>query len=150
MSDETEATRTRTPWHLWVVGGLSALWNSYGGYDYVMSHIGGDRYLTGMGMTGPQIAFFHAMPAWTTAAWAVGVWGALLGSALLLLRLKWALHAFAASLAGLLASLVHTYLLSNGAELMGPQSVIMYAVITGACLFFVRYAWTMTRKGVLR
>jgi hypothetical protein len=40
------------------------------------------------------------MPAWMTGVWAIGVWGALAGSVLLLLRSKWAVHVFAASLAG--------------------------------------------------
>ena len=140
----------RTPWHLWVVGGLSLLWNAYGAYDYFMSHVGGDDYMRGMNMTEAQIAYYHAMPAWTTAAWAVGVWGSVLGSVLLLLRRRWALHAFVASIAGLLVSMVYTLLLSDGGAMMGPQGAIMYVVITAACVFFVWYAWAMSRKGVLR
>ena len=30
---------SRTPWHLWVVGVLSLLWNCYGGYDYLMKFV---------------------------------------------------------------------------------------------------------------
>ena len=29
MSDQTN-DRARTPWHLWVVGGLNALWTAFG------------------------------------------------------------------------------------------------------------------------
>jgi hypothetical protein len=146
----TDTTATPPPWHLWLVGVLSLLWNAYGAYDYLMSHVGGDAYLAGMGMTEPQIAYFHAMPAWATAVWAVGVWGALLGSVLLIMRRRWALHAFAASLAGLLLSLAYAFLLSDGGAMMGEQGVVMYAVITTACVFFVWYAWAMSKRGVLR
>ena len=27
----------KTPWHLWVVGVVSLLWNGFGGYDFIMS-----------------------------------------------------------------------------------------------------------------
>lgn len=150
MTEATETTTTRTPWHLWVVGGLSLAWNAYGAYDYVMSHTDREAYFRSMGMTDPQIAHYLAMPAWTHAAWAIGVWGAILGSGLLLLRRKWALHAFAASLAGLLASLVYAYGLSDGAALMGTQGMVMNVVIAAACLFFIWYARAAMRKGVLR
>jgi len=66
------------------------------------------------------------------------------------LRLRrWALHAFIASLAGLLASLVYTFGLSNGAEVMGGQTPIQF-VILAVCLFLVWYAWTAARRGWLR
>ena len=29
---------TRTPWHVWLVGVLSLLWNAYGGYDFIMTN----------------------------------------------------------------------------------------------------------------
>ena len=155
MVETTQATpaptSARTPWHLWAVGLVSLFWNGFGAYDYLMTHIRGDAYLTGMGMTEAQVAYYHAMPSWTLAAWAIGVWGSVAGSVLLLLRRGWALHAFAASLAALVASLVYTFVLSDGAQTMGSgQGAIRYVVITAACLFFVWYAWAMGRKGVLR
>jgi hypothetical protein len=36
--------------HLWVVGVLSLLWNGFGAYDYIMSHVGGLDYFRGMGL----------------------------------------------------------------------------------------------------
>lgn len=122
----------------------------YGAYDYWMSHTAGDAYFRTVGLTPAHIAYFHAMPAWVTAVWALGVWGAVAGSVLLLLRSRWAFAAFAASLAGLLVSLVYTYGLSNGAELAGAQGVIMNLVITAGALFFLWFARRMARRGVLR
>ena len=144
------APPARTPWHLWAVGALGVLWNGFGGYDYLMSQIGGEAYLRDFGMTAPQIAYFMAMPAWMIAVWAIGVWGSVLGTVLLLFRSRWALHSFVVSLAGLLLSLVYTHLLSDGGQVMGMQGAVMNAVITAGCLFFVWYAWAMTQRGVLR
>jgi hypothetical protein len=78
-----------------------------------------------------------------------GVWGAVLGTVLLLLRRKWALHVFVGSSAAFLMSLVYTYLLSNGGEVMA-DGAIMSAVITAGCIFFIGYAWMMAKRGVLR
>jgi hypothetical protein len=140
----------RTPWHLWAVGGIALLWNGFGAYDYLMTHLQGDAYLRGMGMTDAQMAYYEAMPAWMTAAWAVGVWAAVAATLLLLAHRKLALPLFAASLGGLLVSLLYTYGLTDGGALMGTTGLVMNAVIVGACVFFVWYAWRLSVAGVLR
>lgn len=151
MTDATmEPKAGNVPWHLWVVGIVALLWNGYGAYDYLMTQTGGAEYLAGLGMTPAQVDYFNAMPAWMNAVWAVGVWGALLGSILLLLRMKWAVHAFAASLAALVVSLIYAYLLSDGAEVMGTGPMIMNFVIFLAAIFFLFYAWRMKKAGLLR
>jgi hypothetical protein len=139
----------RTPWHLWVVGVVAALWNGFGCFDYVMTQTNRDQWFAQMGMTEAQLAYFNAMPAWTHAAWAVGVWGGLIGALLLLVRRKWAFHAFVVSFLGWLAGAVYAFALSNGMEAMGPMWP-MQVVIGAACVFFIWYAWMLSKKGVLR
>jgi hypothetical protein len=150
MTETFEIRPKGAPWHLWLVGVLGIFWNGYGGYDYVMTKIGGDQYLRDYGMTEPQIEYFHAMPSWMTAVWAIGVWGAILGTILLLLRRKLALPVFIVSFAAFLVSILYQYLLTNGAEINGTLGMIMSAVITAGCLFFIWYSWAMTRSGVLK
>ena len=139
----------RTPWHLWVVGVVAALWNGFGCFDYVMTQTRRDEWFAQMGMTEAQLTYFNAMPAWTHAAWAIGVWGGLLGGLLLLLRRKWATPVFGVSFLGWLAGAIYAFALSDGIEAMGPMWP-MQIVIGGACVFFVWYAWTMGKAGVLR
>ncbi|MGQ0533538.1 MAG: hypothetical protein ACT4OF_12745 [Caulobacteraceae bacterium] len=150
MMTEAVQVKPATPWHLWVVGIVGILWNAYGCYDYVMTNTGGVEYLRAFGFTEEQIAYYTDMPAWMTAVWAIGVWGGVLGAVLLLLRMKWALHVFVASLAAFVFSLVYTYALSNGAEVMPPESIYINAVILIGCLFFVWYAWFASKRGLLR
>ncbi len=150
MTTANDTVRDGAPWHLWAVGVLGLLWNSYGAYDYFCSHVQGEPYLRKMGMTDPQIAYFHAMPAWMTGVWAVGVWGAVLGTLLLLFRSRWAFHVYVASLVGFLLSLVYSYLLSDGSKVMGQQTSITNLVILAGCLFFVWYSRLMVKRGVLR
>jgi hypothetical protein len=157
MTDMT----VKTPWHLWAVGAVSLLWNAYGGYDYTMSMTQGAAYLASAGMTPDQVAYYEAMPVWMTAIWAVGVWGGVMGSLLLLLRNKLAFPVFAVSFGAFLFSLLYTYGLSDGGKVMGFMMqdgvkvassfiIIFNVVIAACCAFFTRYARTMSKKGVLR
>ena len=141
--------RTPAAWHLWVVGAVALLWNGLGCFDYVMTQAQGDAWLANMDPSALQMAYFHAMPAWTDAAWAIGVWGGLLGAILLLLQRRWALHAFVGSFLGWAVGAVYTFGLSNGMEAMGPWWPMLVAK-GGICAFFVWYAWIAGRKGVLR
>lgn len=149
MTDSTSAG-AKAPWHLWVVGVLGLLWNAFGAFDFTMSMTKGEAYFRSMGMNDVQIAYFTAMPTWTFGPWALGVWGAVAGSILLLLRSRWGFHANVVSLFGLLVSLVYTHLMSKGGEIMGAQGMVMNVVITAACVFFVWYSWAMMKRGVLR
>ena len=143
------APAAKTPWHLWLVGVLAVLWNGFGIYDYIMTNTQGATYMASMGMTEAQIAYFNDMPTWMTAAWALGVWGAFAGSILLLLRMKWAFHAFAISLLGLIGSWIYS-LTSNGPQVMGGAVIGMTVLITIVAVALVWYAHRMTKAGVLR
>jgi hypothetical protein len=144
----TVDTPTRsTPWHFWVVAVLAVLWNGFGGYDYTMSHLQGEAYYRQMQMTDAQIAFMDTYPTWMHAVWAIGVWGSVAGTILLLLRMKWAFHAFVLSSLGALGNVIYTAMVPGAAETMG---LVMPLVILAVCLFFIWYSWLMTKRGVLR
>lgn len=142
--------RARTPWHLWAVGLLGLLWNAYGGFDYFMSKTQGEAYYRQVGMTDAQIAHINAMPVWMTAVWAIGVWGALLGALLLLLRQGLAAPVFIASLVAYVVSLVYSYLIAPLPEMNTQSMMIMQGVILAGCLFFAWYALVQAKAGVLR
>jgi hypothetical protein len=147
MSTETAPLARGAPWHLSLVAAIAILWNGYGGYDYVMRQLQGAAYYRRLGMTEAQIAFMAGYPVWMDAVWAVGVWSAVAGSVLLLLRSRWALSAFVLSLVGFLASSAYALATPGGAAVISP---VMSLVIAGGCLFFIWYAWAMSRAGVLR
>ncbi len=141
---------TKTPWHLWLVGVVAVLFNAIGVFDFVMSMTQGASYMASAGMTQAQIAHYLQMPVWMTAVWAIGVWGAILGSVLILLRNRLAVPVFAVSLSAFLVSLLYTYVLTDGGAIMGTTMAIVSAVITALLLFFLWYSRLMTRQGVLR
>src|SRR3546814_11492179 len=53
-------TTVKTPWHLWVVGVLSLLWNAVGAFDYTMTKLNDADYLSAF--TPEQIAYFQSFP----------------------------------------------------------------------------------------
>ena len=142
--------RTKTPWHLWLVGIVAVLFNCIGVIDFVMTKTQGAAYMASAGMTPDQIAHFQEMPGWMTVVWIVGVFGAFLASIFLLLRKKLAFPVFVLSLAAFLVSLLYTYVLTNGGAVMGQQMAITSAVITGLLVFFIWYSRFMAARGVLR
>ena len=77
-----DTVQSKTPWHLWAVGIGALLWNAIGGYSYTMTKLG---KLAELGMTPEQIEYMSSFPLWATVLWAMGVWGAIATSILLLL-----------------------------------------------------------------
>lgn len=143
-------TTIKTPWHLWLVGVFALLFNGVGAFDYVMSKTQGARYMAEAGMTPAQITYYQAMPIWIQADWAIGVWGAVLGSVLILLRRRQAVPVLIVSLAAFLLMQIYIFGLTDGRAIMGPPMAITSAVITAFLLVFIWYAWPITRRGVLR
>jgi hypothetical protein len=145
MTTSTETTApAAVPWHFWLVALVGLLWNGFGAVDYTLSHVQGEAWYRTMGMTEELIAYMATYPSWMHAVWAIGVWGSAVGAVLLVLRSRWAFHAFAISLLGALGNL--GYVLANP----GPMDAVMPLVIIVICAFFIWYAWTMTKRGLLR
>ena len=138
-------TATKTPWHLWVVGLLTLLWNSVGITSYLMTRLG---KLADLGMTPDQIAYFDSFPVWANSVWALGVWGAFFGSVLLLRRSRWAVISLAISVVGLIGTTVFQHFVTTvPADMSNP---VLDVVIWATTLFTLWYAMKMRREGVLR
>lgn len=139
----------RTPAHLWIVGIAATLWNAMGCFDYVMTQTANAWYLSMF--TEAQRAYFESFPAWMEGAWAVGVWGGLLGSLLLLMRSRHSIILFALSLLGLAASTVYQYVMTSPPpDMMSTSMLVMTAVIWVVAIFLFFYARRMHSAGVLR
>ncbi|MGB5205651.1 MAG: hypothetical protein WBN63_15820, partial [Eudoraea sp.] len=82
----SEKSNTKPPVWFWIVSIVALLWNLMG----VMAYLG-QAYMTDemkAGYTSDQLALMESTPAWVTAAFAIAVWGGLLGCIVLLLRRK--------------------------------------------------------------
>jgi hypothetical protein len=146
------AVSARTPAHLWIVGILSLLWNAFGAYDYTMSNMHNLKYLGSMGVDPIRMLnYLEKMPLYAKVGWALGVWAALLGSILLLMRSRYALYAFTLSIVGMVLSFGGQYLgppmppeMNAGAMKYVPMIIVLLGLIQAW------YAWRETKAGVLR
>jgi hypothetical protein len=140
-------TSRKTPIHLWIVGVLALLWNAVGAFDYTATQTKMESYMSQF--TPEQLEYFYAFPAWMDAAWAIAVWGSLLGSIFLLLKKSWAVPLFGLAILGMAVSSIYNFVLSNGLEVMGSAAGIFTAVIWVIALFLFFYARAMSKRGVL-
>lgn len=148
MTDSHSTASGSTPWHLWVVGVVSLLWNAVGAMDYVMTQTKSASYMAAF--TPAQLEFFYGFPAWVVAAWAIAVWGGVVGSLLLLLRKRLAVTVLLASFLAMVVTSFHNFVLSNGMEIMGGAGPLAFtAAIFLVALALVFYARAMQRRGGL-
>ncbi len=140
----------KTPWHLWLIGFVTLLWNMGGAFDYLMIKARADWYVGQL--TPDQLSYFLGFPGWVGACWALAVWGGVLGSALLLARSGYAVLMFSLSFLGMLGTFVYGLFLSGVSmvALIGVQAAFVSYGIVGVGLLLVLYARAMRQQGVLR
>jgi hypothetical protein len=137
----------KTPWHLWVLGVVALLWNAYGCYDIYMFKTGAYDYQ----MRAREVAYFQSVPVWAWGVWATSVGAALLGAILLLLRNRWAFHAFVVSFAAGVLNTIYVFGLSEIGELMGRDIGMIFAAVGAAVgIFYIWYAHSAAKRGILR
>jgi len=145
----TTSAGVRRPWHLWLVGALSLAWNAMGAFDYLMTKTRNEAYLAAC--SPEQLAYVDSMPAWAVSAWALGVWGGVGGSLLLLFGRRAAVPVFAISLLGAVVGMARTYGSAAGREAMGGAGALAFAiVIVLVALGLWLYARAQAAAGRLR
>ena len=138
------------PTHLWVVGILSLLWNAFGATDYTMTELGNLAWFEMMGLGSEEMAFVQSFPTWAVAAWAIGVWGSVVGSILLLMRSRHAVTAFMLSAIGAAISFGYQFSIDKPASMEGAAGAAMPVAITILIVLQWYYARRQAASGVLR
>ena len=119
-----------------------------GALDYVMTQTKNDSYMSNF--TPEQLEFFYGFPAWVVVAWAIAVWGGVLGSLLLLFRKSVAVWFYLASLICMVFTAIHNYALSNGMEVLGDTFTLVFTALIfliAVALYF--YSRTMRNREIL-
>jgi hypothetical protein len=144
----TTAEGRGAPVHLWIVGILALLWSAFGCYDYWMTETANAAYLSKT--PADMIAYMNGLPKWTIATWALGVWGGLFGSILLLARSRFAVWAYALSFIGAVLGLGYQMFMTKQPASMtaGGMAVIPWVIIA-ICAFLLWYSWNAEKKGVI-
>jgi hypothetical protein len=149
MADPTIPS-PKTPWHLWVIGVVSLLWNAMGAMDFTLTETRSEAWLKAI--TPEQLAYFASFPLWVVFAWGIATWGSVVGSVLLLLRRKLAVQINLAVIIGMAFTFVYNYILTDGLKVMGGGvgSLVFTAVIVLIGVLLLAYAKAMRKRGVLR
>jgi len=132
----------------WVVGVLALLWNLMGVAAYMaMTMVPAQEFAEAYGQEFADI--LAAKPAWATAAFAVGVFGGVLGCLALLLRKSWARLLFILSFLGVI---IHNIwgVMAGSFNAVGTGDKIMTFVVMLICIFLIWFSTQMIKKGVLR
>lgn len=140
---------TKAPLHLWIVGAVAAVWNGFGALDYTMTQIRNPGWMAQM--TPDQVAWIEKASAIAMGSWALGVWGGLAGSLLLLARSRHAVTAFVLSLAGLAVNTAYqmTAPMPSG-HMDSATMLVFHGVIWAVAIALLVYALRMRKRGVLR
>ena len=136
---------TKAPWHLWVVGILSLLWNASGAWVFVSAQAGNP-----MDMDATEIAYYAAQAPWFVAVTDVAFAAAILAAIALLLRSRWAVLLYGLSIAAILVT--SAYDIAQGTALLLEDQgwLILSCVTTCLAIIQLAYAIAMRKRGVLR
>lgn len=139
--------QVKIPSWYWVVAVLAVVWNAMG----VMA------YLAQVNMTPEAMAalpeaqrlVFETTPAWANGAFAVAVFGGVLGSLLLLIRKKLATPVFIISLIAILVQMYHAFVMANSFEVFGPGGLIMPIMVVVFGIGLIGLSMMATKKAWL-
>ncbi len=140
--------KIKTPWWFWLVALLAVLWNYGGVMDFMMTHTQNQDYMANF--TAAQQEYFYSFPLWANIAWAAGVFGAMLGSLLLLLRTRFAFHAFAISIGGMVVSFAYQFISDAPDDLYSFATIAFTVAIWVIAFLLLWFSLAMQKNQVLR
>ncbi len=140
----TAKSMEKPPVWFWIVSIVALLWNLMGVLAYLQQAFMTEEALAAL--SEPERLLLETRPAWATAAFALAVWGGLLGCVALLLRKKWARPVLVISLIGILVQMIHSFFISNNLEVYGPGEISMPILILLIGLGLVIFARISARK----
>lgn len=142
-------TNTNKPSVLfWIIGVVALLWNAMGVNAYIQQAYKTDAFKA-MYADKEVLEMVLNTPAWVMAAFAIAVFGGVLGCIFLLLRKKIATPIFLLSLIGIIVQMFYNLFISKALEVYGPGAVIMPIMVLALGLFLYFYSKKAIQKGWL-
>ena len=138
---------SKPPTLFWIISGLATIWYIMGCaayYGMATATVEGVAEQYGQGFAD----IFATKPSWATAAFAIAVFGGLLGCIALLLRKSWAKILFILSLLGVIIH--NVWGVSAGTlEHVGTFDKVMTVAVLVIAIFMVWFAHKKSAKGYL-
>lgn len=139
MNEITRDTRPAAPGWFKFLAIIGVLWNILGVLSYLFYTAMLDKMMTPEVLDAmpeadranveAQLELLANTPAWATGAYAIAVFGGLLGCILLLMRRNLAVPVLGLSLAGVLVQNLHNFMMANTLDVMGPSALILPSVV---------------------
>jgi hypothetical protein len=143
MSTVAEPAATR-PWHLWVVGILTLLWNGSGAVTIMMAQAGR------LELSADEAAYYAAQPIWFVISTDIATLAPVVAGAALLLRSQLAVPLFGLSLALILLNNGYELVSGLSRTILNPGVLIVTAIIAVIAVLQLVYSTAMKKRGVLR
>ncbi len=140
----SEKVQDAIPRSFWIISAVALVWNLLGVAAYVMQVTMTEDAL--MKLPDAERMLYENIPAWATGAFAVAVFGGVLGSLLLLLRKSWAVPVFTVSLAAILVQDYYWFFVARSTEVYGPGGLMMPAMVIVIAVLLVWYSRSASAK----
>jgi hypothetical protein len=134
----------KTPWHLWVVGILTLLWNGSGAVTIMMAQAGR------LELSADEAAYYAAQPIWFVISTDIATLAPVAAGVALLLRSQLAVPLFGLSLALILINNAYELVSGLSRAILSPGVLIVTAIIVVIAALQLVYSTAMKRRGVLR
>ena len=128
----------------WVISIIALLWNLMGVNAYLQQAFQTDTFKAMYNEE--QLKMIAEAPAWTTAAFAIAVFGGFFGSVLLLLRKQSAKTIFIISLLGILVQMYYNFFIIDSIAVYGPGAMAMPIMVILFAVFLIWYTNFCTKK----
>jgi hypothetical protein len=132
----------KVPWSHWLISGVTLIYNGAGVVNFISQ-------MSAASVTALPESYrlvIESRPAWATIAFAVAVFGGLVGCVFLLMRKSVAYYMFGASLAGAIATMAHILGMSGPVE--APTGFIVGNLVQIAVtVFLIWYSKRSENKG---
>ncbi len=97
-----------------------------------------------------QQALYAARPSWSVAASLIAVLGGTLGCVALLIRSRWALSLFYASLAGVVLQDIGIFVIAGAARNGNPVPIVLQAIVVAVAIALIVLARQAAKRSWLR
>lgn len=145
MSDSAlSSVKSKTPWHVWLVGILTLLWDGSGAYTIMMA-----QAARLPGLTPDEIAYYAKQPLWFVIVTDFALVTAIAAGVAVLLRSRHAVVLFALSLIAILQTNAWDLGAETSRVLVSRGALIVTCIIVALAALQLWYAVAMKKRTVL-
>ena len=150
MSDENtnESTNeSKIPGWFWAVAGVALLWNIFGFLAFIMQLVMTPEMIAALPEA--ERSLYENFPSWVYIPFGAAVIGGTFGCVLLLMKKALAFELFIVSLVGVLVQNGYSFFMTNAAEVLGTQAIVMPLVVIGIGVGLIMFSSAMKKRGYL-